>query len=293
MTAETHNAFSATDAALEGFRLIRREPRAAIAWTLLWLVAFLFTAIVVATGDPVGLPGRIGGRGLREFGHRFGPFAVLSTALFLLVWVTTSVAAYRAVLRPAERRFYFLRLGADELRLAIMTVTSFVLILVFGGAPAYLLFVLISPFMRAVPALTREMATAGALATVGLDIWLGVRLSLIAVETVAERRFHLTAYWPLARGRFWYLMMAYFLCFLAVFALSLLFFLLGGIVTAVAPAVLGEPNLLRRTGVMALAACLAVMTSCFFLVSTTVFCACQAYAFRAIAAAAEGDVRIG
>lgn len=72
----------------------------------------------------------------------------------------------------------------------------------------------------------------------------------------------------------------------------MLFFLLGQGLTTVAPAVLGEPNLLRRTGVMMLAAGLAVLTACFFLVSTTVFCACQAYAFRAIAAAGEEDVTI-
>jgi hypothetical protein len=280
------NTFAPTDAALEGFRLIRREPTAAIAWTVLWLVAFMFTAIVVATGAPVSLPGQVASHDLREFGRRFGPFAVISTALFLLVWVTTTVAAYRAVLRPDDRRYFFLRLGADELRLAIMTVTSFMLILVFGGAPAYLLFLLVSPLMQVVPALTREIATVGA-------IWLGVRLSLIAVETVAERRFHLTAYWPLAKGRFWYLLSAYFLCFIAVFAMSLLFSLAVGIVTSIAPSVLGEPNLLRRTGVMALAAGLAVVTSCFFLASSTVFCACQAYAFRAIAGAGDGDVRIG
>ncbi len=285
-------AFAPTAAAFEGFRLIRREPRAAAVWTLLWLVAFLFTAIVVATGDRVGLPGQMAARGLRDFGRRFGPFAVLSSALFLIVWVTTTVAAYRAVLRPADRRYYFLRLGADEMRLAVMTIISFVLILVFGGVPAYLLFVLISPLMQAMPALARDLATAGALATVCVDIWLGVRLSLIAVETVAERRFHLTAYWPLAKGRFWYLMSSYFLCFVVVFGLSVLFFLLGQGLTTVAPAVLGEPNLLRRTGVMMLAAGLAVLTACFFLVSTTVFCACQAYAFRAIAAAGEEDVTI-
>jgi hypothetical protein len=293
VSAASPNAFAPTAAAFEGLRLMRREPKAALAWTTLWLVAFLFTAIVVATGGPVGLAGQSPGHGLREFGHRFGPFAVISTALFLLVWVTTTVAVYRAVLRPQERGFFFLRLGADELRLAIMTVASFGLILVFGGAPAYLLFVLISPLMRAVPALTREMATAGALATVCVDIWLGVRLSLIAVETVAERRFHLTAYWPLAKGRFWYLLLAYFLCFVVVFAMSLLFSVAVGAVTAIAPNVLGEPNLLRRTGVMALAAGLAVVTACFFLASTTVFCACQAYAFRAIAGAGDGDVRIG
>ena len=36
-------AFSATDAAFEGFRLVRRNPMALVAWTLLYLVYTLAT----------------------------------------------------------------------------------------------------------------------------------------------------------------------------------------------------------------------------------------------------------
>jgi hypothetical protein len=156
------------------------------------------------------------------------------------------------------------------------------LVLLFGGVPAYLLLVLADPIMRALPEMARDIATLGALATVGVDIWLGVRLSLIAVETFAERRFHLTAYWPLTKGRFWYLLAAYFLCFLIVFALSVGFFMVGGLIFALANPDLGAGNLLRRTSVLGLAAVLAILTAGFWLDSTTVFCACQAFAFREI-----------
>ena len=286
------SAFAPTAAAFEGFRLIRREPTAALVWTLLWLAAFIFTAFVVASGGKITPGSAADPGGLQGLASRFGPFAIVSIILFLMVWTTTTVAAYRAVLRPGDRRFFFLRLGADEMRLAIMTVSSFVLVLIFGGAPAYLLFVLVSPIMRALPALARDIATLGALVTVCVDIWLGVRLSLIAVETVAERRFHLTAYWPLVKGRFWYLMGCYFLCFLVVFALSIVFFLMGGLVTGLARTDLEVHTLLRRTSVMGLAVALAVLTAAFWLVSSTVFCACQAYAFRAIVSEGKTDVAI-
>ncbi len=279
-------------ASLEGFRLMRREPRAAGVWILMWLGAFMFTAIVVATGNRVVTPNPTAYRGLSDIVDRFGPFAAVSIGLFLLVWAMTTVAVYRAVLRPAERSFFFLRLGADELRLGIMTVVSFLLVLVFGGAPAYLLLVLVSPLMQAMPMLARDIATVGALATVCVDIWLGVRLSLIAVETFAERRFHLTAYWPLARGRFWYLLTCYFACFLIVFALSLAFFMIGGVFTWLANPDLGAETLLRRTSVMGLAVTLSVLTAGFWLMSTAVFCACQAYAFGAIVAEGHSDVAI-
>ena len=120
------------------------------------------------------------------------------------------------------------------MRLAIMTVASAILILVFGGAPAYLLLVLADPLMRALPALARDIARVGALLTVCVDVWLGVRLSLIAVETVAERRFHLSAYWPLTRGRFWYLFACYVVCFVMVFGLTTLLFVAGGVLVSLA-----------------------------------------------------------
>ena len=285
-------AFAPTAAALEGFRLIRREPEAALVWMVLWLTAFLFTAVVAATGEPVELASHGGYRSLEDIAGRFGPYAAISIGLFLLVWATTTVAAYRAVLRPDDRRFFFLRLGADELRLGVMTVTTFALVLVFGGVPAYLLLLLADPLMRALPALARDIATGGALVTVCVDVWLGVRLSLIAVETFAERRFHLTAYWPLTRGRFWYLLSCYFLCFLTVFGLTILFFIVGSLVSALAQPNQGAGGILRRTSVLGLAVMLAILTASFWVVSTTIFCACQAYAFRVIAADGKAGVRI-
>jgi hypothetical protein len=285
-------AFAPTDAASEGFRLLRREPAAAFVWMLLWLAAFLFTATVVARGDRVVVSGHGPTASLREIAQRFGPFAAVCIALFLMVWAMTTVAVYRAVLRPEDRRFFYLRLGADEMRLAVMTVTAFFLVLLFGGVPAYLLLVLADPLMRALPNLAREIATLGALATVCVDIWLGVRLSLIAVETFAERRFHLSAYWPLAKGRFWYLFFCYFLCFWSVLLLSFLLFFVGGVVTALAQPDAGVGNILRRTSVLGLATMLAVLTASFWVMSTVVLCACQAYAFRAILGAGDGDVTI-
>jgi hypothetical protein len=279
-------------AATEGFRLIRREPVSALVWLGLWLGAFLFAGAVLATGGRVVVHTHSTYSSLSEIGRRFGSFAVVSIAVFLLVWATTTVAVYRAVLRSHDRRFFFLRVGADEVRLAVMTIISFVIVLVFGGAPAYLLFVLAEPFMRAMPAMARDIATVGALATVVVEIWLGVRLSLIAVETVAERRFHLTAYWPLARGRFWFLLCSYFLCFLMVFCLSVIFFVLGAGVWSLAHPELGGGNLLRRTGLLGLAAVWAVLAASFSLLSSTVFCACQAYAFGSIASDGKAGVAI-
>jgi len=285
-------AFAPTAAALEGFRLIRREPRVALVWTLLWLAVVMATTLAVATGPPVILAQGRAYSSPGDIMRKFGPFAPLLILLFLVVWATTTVAAYRIVLRPDDRRWFFLRLGVDELRLAIMTVASAILILVFGGAPAYLLLALADPLMRALPTLARDIARVGALLTVCVDVWLGVRLSLIAVETVAERRFHLSAYWPLTRGRFWYLLACYAWCFLMVFGLTTLLFLAGGVLVSLAHLDTAAGDIWRRTSVLGIAAILAVLTAGFLMLSSTIFCACQAYAFRVIAAGGKAGVVI-
>jgi hypothetical protein len=285
---------SPTSAALEGFRVMRREPRAVLTWMLLWLVALSLTATVLAAGHRVVISDSGSYRSLHQVAERFGSFAAVFISLFLLVWTTTTVAAYRAVLFPSDRRAFYLRLGADELRLAIMTISASALIVILGGAPAFLVYVLASPFMAAVPMFARYIATIGVFATVALDIWLGVRLSLIAVETFAERRFHLTAYWPVTQGRFWYLLGAYAVCFFLFFAVVLLFGLVGLALPAV-QSIVGTPSgadPLRRGAYLALAGLLAILTSAFFVVSTTLLCACQAHAFRAIVGEGKAGVAL-
>jgi hypothetical protein len=136
--------------------------------------------------------------------------------------------------------------------------------------------------MSVAPAATRLVAEIGVLFTVWLDVWLGVRLSLIAVETYSERRFHLMAYWPVTRGRFWYLLAAYFLYFLIFLGLTVLFVPVIIILspTNVTPVVGGD--LPRRASLLLQAGALAGLISVFWTLSSTLFYACQAHAFRAI-----------
>jgi hypothetical protein len=210
-------------AAREGFRLMVREPAAFLVWTGLWLATFSAAAFVVAASTPVGHAQARLSTSAGNLATRFGPFSFVVVLVFLLVWLVTALAAFRAVLRPTDRRWFFLRLGADELRLGILTLVAFFAAVGAGGAPASLVFMLASPIMRALPTASRLIAEVGVAVTVWLEIWLGVRLSLIAVETFSERRFHLAAYWPVTRGHFWYLLGTYLLFFLMFLGLTVLF----------------------------------------------------------------------
>lgn len=278
------------DAVGEGFRLIRREPRAMIAWTLLWFATFSTAAWIVAAGKPVSLGMAHGPATLGAVVRGFGPFWAFLIALFLIVWLITAVAAFRAVLRPNERRWFYLRLGADELRLGALSVIAGLLVIVVGGAPAYGVFVLASPLIHALPGQTRVITEAGVAITVFIEIWLGARLSLIAVETFSERRFHLTAYWPVTRGRFWYLLACYFLFFLVVLGLTVVFALAE---LALIPATGGggtPGDFLGRGGLLLQAGALTALISIPWAVSWAVFCACQAHAFRAIVGGGRAGV---
>ncbi|HEY1415700.1 MAG TPA: hypothetical protein VGF42_07425 [Caulobacteraceae bacterium] len=263
----------------EGFRLIRREPRAFFVWTAIWFGTFSLAAWTVATSRRVALAGPTPAN-LGSVSERFGPYAGVLIILFWVVWLTTAVAAFRAVLRPADRRWFYLRLSLDELRLGGLTLGAFFASIPFGVAPAYLVLLLAAPFMHALPTATDVIVWIGACATVGLDIWLGVRLSLIAVETFSERRFHLTAYWPVTRGRFWYLLAVYFLFFLVFLGLTVIFAPLLGLASSVGEG--PSAGLAARGGLLVQAGVLTALISVFWTVSSTVFYACQAHAFRDI-----------
>lgn len=267
------------EAAGEGFRLIRREPRAFLTWTVIWFATFSLAGWTVAVSRPVALAGPTPAS-LRGVSERFGPYSAPLMALFMVVWLVTAVAAFRAVLRPTDGRGFYLRLSMDELRLGGLTLGAFFAAIPFGGAPAYLIFLLATPFMHAVPMAAGVIGWIGVFLTVGLDIWLGVRLSLIAVETFSERRFHLTAYWPVTRGRFWYLLAAYFLFFLVFLGLTVIFAPLVGLASSVWAG--PSASVAARGGLLVQAGVLTAIISLFWTLSSTLFYACQAHAFRDI-----------
>lgn len=270
---------AAFNAGFSGLRLIRSDPKAVLAWIVVWFLGFAFAAFVVAFTGGVHQSA-----GHPTLGARFGPYGVLLIGVFLLIWAATTVATYRLALQPDRRRFFYLDLGVDELRLAALSAVAFILVLVLWGVPAFLLLAIASPLMQAAPMLAKYVAVAGAAATIAFDWWVFVRLSLIAIETFAEGRFHLTAYWPLTRGRFWYLNLVYLVCALISLFLTVV---LGGAwaVTAGLWALIGQPHgadIGRRIAQWTLIVGYTGIVSAISVTSMVLFCGAQAHAFRAI-----------
>jgi hypothetical protein len=141
-----------------------------------------------------------------------------------------------------------------------------------------------TPILQILPDQAKAFALLGSTATICVDAWISVRLSLVAVETFAEGRFHLSAYWPMTRGRFWYLFFVYCVCFLIIAALFAALAMATGLL-GVTVRTIGWPHggdFVRRTALLALAATYTGLMSAFMAVSTTLVCASQAHCFRAI-----------
>lgn len=210
-------AFSATDAAFEGFRLVRRNPLALVAWTLLYAVLTLTTVFSLSrvAGPMADLIVKAEAlEGVRNPPREqimalmadFG--VVMSQVLWLapvslVVGAMLSAAVARGVLQPSGDRFGYLRLGMDEVRVLGVTI---VLGIVMGLAAVIGMAVLGVVFMAA------DAAGAGAGAIVRLIgfcaflcafVWASVRLSLAVPITVAEKRFAFFDSFGVTRGRFW------------------------------------------------------------------------------------------
>lgn len=278
--------FSPVTAATEGFRVMRREPRSVVVWTLLWAAALVTIAVLKPRIDAdVFTRGQVNWT-WNLILQSFGPLALVFIGILLLVWVVTTTAVFRSVLRPDEHDWFYLRLGLDEFRNALFSFVAFVVVPLVGGALAATVFFMFTPLLATQTPLTRYVTVVGSLITGCLGVWLGVRLSLIAVETFAERRFHLSAYWPLARGRFWRLLAAYAIITMYWATATVGLAIAGLLVFQAFNAVQSLPSnldLLRRALLFVMVGVEAVLGGAVFMLPSILIGACQAYCFRALA----------
>ncbi len=228
-------AFSATDAAFEGFRVVRRHPMALVFWSLFYLV-IMVAALAMVGGSVIGM---INAAEALETSGATSPddfMPILSSYLAILavvlpVSLIASAMIYaavsRAVLRPSESAFGYLRLGMDEVR---VLVVSLVLFIVFGVA-----MVVVSGIIGAVIGFTAaaDMPALWLLvvllvcAAIALFIWLAVRLSLAIPITMAERRIAIFDSFAVTKGRFWPLLGMALLAAVMSFVVGLLGSLVG------------------------------------------------------------------
>jgi hypothetical protein len=193
--------FSASEAALEGFRLTRERPGTIFGWGVVYAVCmFVIGRLMLVSLDPqlIELTRK------KEFDQQdidqISSLLAQSWPAFLLVLVLVTAllsalmgGIYRLVLRPGEKGFLHLRFGLDELRLTAVNLLLFA----FG-------MVCLTAELAAVAAAEQQggMAAVAAVVLPLVTVWVGVRLSLATPMTFALRRFAVRESWQASRGKF-------------------------------------------------------------------------------------------
>lgn len=239
--------FSASEAALEGFRLTRERPGSIFGWGVVYAIGmFLIGRIMLVSLNPqfIELTRK---KGITEDDiERVSGLLAQSWPAFLLVLVlvtallsTLMAGIYRLVLRPGERGFLHLRFGKDELRLTGVNLLLFALGMVCLTAEL------------AAAAAAEQSGGLGVLAALvlgGLTIWLGVRLSLATPMSFALHRFAIGDSWRVTRGRFWPLLGMIVLAVIFYLAVWILISIIGAALVAVAGGPASLANIRALTG---------------------------------------------
>lgn len=212
--------FSATEAAFEGFRIVRRKPLSLLWWGALYAVLSLASlAAMVFNADAwiefIRLSEDMeaaGNNAQADPGQVMAMLGTLGAAMTSFIWlmplqlVVTSVltaAIARAILRPSDSAFGYMRLSMDEVR--VFVVTLVVLLALFA---IYIGCIIGVGLLIGVAAAIGQswaglLVIAGILASICLMAWLAVRWSLAVPITVAERRMAFFDSFGLTKGRFW------------------------------------------------------------------------------------------
>jgi hypothetical protein len=186
--------FSASDAALEGFQVLRKDWRVVIGWCLFSVVAFvallivafiaiLFSTLAAVSKDQATTLGGVVGGGVLGLGG-------------VMVEIAVTLALYRLMLRPgATPHLFHLRISRDEARLLglwLLLLTALSLLLTAGFMA-----------VRWLGQINGLAAGAGALAVLALVLWLAMRTSLAGPANFDQGGLGLAPSWRMTRGRFW------------------------------------------------------------------------------------------
>lgn len=231
-------AFSATDAALEGFRITRERPRVVLVWAVFSFLVSICSAIyLISIGQEARavLDARVAEQApdLQAFGAAMADLAPMMV-MGLLVQCVMAAAVYRILLRPEDRGLAYLKVGMDELRLAALT---FIYVLLASLMLAVV--VLAAGVIAALASFAGQgaailVAAASELFFLGLLFYVAVRLSLAPAITFAEQRIAIFDSWRLTHGQFWRLTGAYFLAICGIMVIALLVVTIFSALVAVA-----------------------------------------------------------
>ena len=238
-------SFSITDAAFEGFRLTRERPGVVGAWALLYGLASVITGVVmILTVGPkfavLQAAARSGTPPNIQQAQALAPFFLAVLPFVLLFWSVLTCAIYRTILRPQERGFGRIRLGADEVRLMGLTVILWLLLMptlffwgLFAGVGGIL--------AGSAGPLASLLQFLVQLAAFGPIAWVWVHLSLAGPLTFVSGEIHVFRSWTLTRGHLWRMAAAYALALTLAVVVELLAQVIFKATAAVYVTAVGRP----------------------------------------------------
>jgi len=191
-----------------GFRLIAREPLAFLVWTALYGVVGIAPQMLGWAASLNTLSAmRAGAVAPAALAEAMGPMQQLQPLTILTASLSAMVlygAGFRAMLYPDERRYFYLRLGARELWMALSTIVIFVIYVL-------ALLAMMIPFMIVVFGAGAAGGGAGSVIGVliavplffvamGVILWGFSRLSLALPMSFAQRNFRIPEAWKMTKG---------------------------------------------------------------------------------------------
>jgi hypothetical protein len=246
-------SFSASDAALTGFRIVRERPRALMIWIAIQLVLHigLGAGMVQAVGPALTRLNAAGMENTRDpaqamaIFQQLGPFYLLLLAFSLIFYPILYSTMDRAVLRPDDEGFGYIRLGADELRqLGLLLLIIGVVILAYIALIIAVVAVVVPVSLMSGAGQGGHAASGNllvglvtvilVLAMLALWIYVWVRLSLASPLTFATRRVDLFGSWRLTRGLFWPMLGTYVVAAILALIVSLLTLVISTAISALA-----------------------------------------------------------
>lgn len=196
------------------FGLLRERPLS----VLVWAVTYSVGSILLSIGLTLAMFGAMmpNPQVAMQPGSMFGPMFGLMILVYLgIIFLGTVVmtAVFRAMLRPQDGGFFFMRLGMDELRMF-----GLIILLAIAGGVAMLIgeLLLMLVVMVVNVALGQGLVSGGIsfllfLAFLCAVVWAYVRLSLILPLSFYRGKIVVDGAWALTSGRFWTLFASYFL----------------------------------------------------------------------------------
>jgi hypothetical protein len=221
--------FSISDTAFTGFGIVRHKPFAVLIWVGIQLaISIGFSAVMVTQFGPLlqqmaamntttsSDPAQSLAL-LRQMAPFYGFLLVFSLIFYPVLFATMN----RAVLRPSEDAFGYIRLGADELRQLALVLIYFVLAILAEIAVSIVAAILASVFAAALHQPGLVVALILVLVPFVLAaLW--VKLSLASAQTFATRKINVFGSWALTKGQFWPMAGTYVIAAILFLIVSLL-----------------------------------------------------------------------